>query len=309
MTLKYFAKPFANGGDKTAVPDNAQPDGSVSYDTGWTYDYERNPDPTIDPLTKDIPRDQSNQLAYDITSNLKFIQDFTAPEWSSLRGGYPRNARVALASVVYISTVDANTSTPGISGTWITTGDTDPTLVAIANLTPGANQYIYFTGTDIAALASITSFGRDWNAAANAGVGLGLLGITTAGTSTDGLVSFATDAQVNAGTNSPIVANPRQLRMGLSISLLANGYVLLPSWLGGWGIAWGTVNVPRNGNQYAFLPFPTSCLAFGAGFAQDMGRGDISCGAQKVDNTRGLVYYHRDSGGPSVDCWYFAVGY
>jgi hypothetical protein len=308
---KYFVHPFASGGDKTAVPDEAQVDGSVSYSTGWGFDYERNPDPLVDPLTKDVPRDQSNQLGFDVTENIKFFQDFTAPEWSAAKvaiSGYPRNARVAVAGIIYISTVADNISTPGASSTWITSGETDPTLVAIAALTPTANEFIYFTAPDVAATAAVTSFGRSWLAAPSAGDGLALLGIGTAGTGVEGLVAFANDAQVNAGTDAPIVLNPRQLRLGFSASISDNGFVLFPSWLGGFGICWGTVSVLRNSPAAVPLPFPNNNFIFAAGFAERVARSDVECSTTRVSPNLAWVHYHHDGGGSIVNCWYFGIG-
>ena len=37
----YILYPFANSGDKTAIPEPVQGDGSVSYDEGFGEDYEK----------------------------------------------------------------------------------------------------------------------------------------------------------------------------------------------------------------------------------------------------------------------------
>lgn len=309
---KYFVHPFAESGDKTAVPDNAQVDGSVSYDTGWTFDYERDPDPLVDPLTKDIPRDQSNQLAFDITENIKFIQDNTVPEWSSVRagaGGYPKNARLINGGVIYISTVNSNSSTPGASSTWIIGGETDPTLVAIAALTPTTNQLIYFTNTDIAAVATITSFGRSLIAANNDSAGRSVLGILLSTDTQEGLIREATDSEVNSGASVDAAVTPRQLRLGFSISLGPAGYAFLPSWLGGWGVQWDITGfADRNVTTVKSLSFPSNCYFFACGFADNIGRGDVSIGGKTTSNTTAEIYYHRDSGGGSVPVWWFALG-
>ena len=173
MADKYFQTPFAENGDKTVVPDAPQVDGSVSYDTGYGYDYERDPNPLVDPLTKDIERDKMNQLFNDVTGTLRQIQrSGGAPKWYAARatdGGYPKGAAVEYTDgKLYSSTADGNTTEPTTPGAlWTLQSTLDPTLQTIANLTPGANQYIYFTAPDVAAVADITSFARTFLTQAN----------------------------------------------------------------------------------------------------------------------------------------------
>ncbi len=70
---KYFETPFANAGDKTVIPDDSQPSGSVSFTDGYTPDYEG--DQEIDPDAKDVPRQSENYLKFVITEALKEIQE------------------------------------------------------------------------------------------------------------------------------------------------------------------------------------------------------------------------------------------
>lgn len=44
---KFIKYPFALAGDKTAIPNIIQPDGSVSYVIGWGEDYSKNPQTTV----------------------------------------------------------------------------------------------------------------------------------------------------------------------------------------------------------------------------------------------------------------------
>lgn len=79
MAYKFFVNPFAVDGDKTIVPDATQPSGSVSYEQGWTFDYQI---PIgSDPAAKAMPRDQSNQLLYDVTLALQQYQIYGIPEF------------------------------------------------------------------------------------------------------------------------------------------------------------------------------------------------------------------------------------
>lgn len=70
---RYFRFPFAEDGEKVAIADDLQSSGIVSYQQGWTYDYQRKLG--TDPLAKPVPRQQTNQLNYDITSAIKQYQE------------------------------------------------------------------------------------------------------------------------------------------------------------------------------------------------------------------------------------------
>lgn len=118
--VKFFKTPFAESGDKTAVPDATQPDGSVSYDQGYGFDYQRDQD--IDPLAKNVERDKQNQLFNDITAALRQYQVYAFPDFITTadNGGtafsYSKYAVVRYDDGsgfrLYESLVDANTSLP-----------------------------------------------------------------------------------------------------------------------------------------------------------------------------------------------------
>jgi hypothetical protein len=125
--LKYFKFPFATSGDKTAIPDASQPSGSVSYTDGFGPDYEA--DPGVDPAAKDVPRDETNQLYFDITNAIKEYQEQGAPDFitTALNGGvafsYGRSAIVRYETSpgvfdVYMSRVTANTALPTDATKW-----------------------------------------------------------------------------------------------------------------------------------------------------------------------------------------------
>lgn len=79
---KKFAVPFAQSGDKAAIPTGVQPDGSVSFAQGFGPDYEL--DKSVDPVNaKDVPRDQTNQLYFDITDAIGEIQAKGFAPWSN----------------------------------------------------------------------------------------------------------------------------------------------------------------------------------------------------------------------------------
>ncbi len=80
-----------------------------------------------------------------------------------------------------------------------------------------------------------------------------------------GVAKVATQALTNAGLDDAAIVTPKKLRWGFTISLAANGYICLPSWLGGVTLQWGRVTAPpSNANAtsaaIAFpMAFPGSC--------------------------------------------------
>jgi hypothetical protein len=76
---KFFVFPFAVDGDRTVVPDEAQPSGSVSYEDGYTFDYQRNPN--TDPEAIKFPRTPFNQILYDLTLALQQYQSIGTPNF------------------------------------------------------------------------------------------------------------------------------------------------------------------------------------------------------------------------------------
>ena len=121
--LKFFRIPFALSGDKTAIPDTVDAvSGSVSYPEGFGFNYQR--DFATDPLALNIPRDQSNQLYFDITSAIAELQGQGIPDFitSALNGGtaysYGVGAVVKYSGDLYLSIAAANTSLPSDATKW-----------------------------------------------------------------------------------------------------------------------------------------------------------------------------------------------
>lgn len=125
MDQKFFGVPFANGGDKSAVPVPVQPSGLVSYTQGFGFDYQR----TLgtDPDAKPVPRQGINQLFFDVTDAVGALQRQAFPQWVSPAN----NGGVAVAYgvgvvvnyfdganfVPYVSIVAANNVEPGTDPT------------------------------------------------------------------------------------------------------------------------------------------------------------------------------------------------
>ena len=113
---KRFITPFAEAGDRAAMPDT--PVGTDSnYQTGYPSQYEE--DPVVNPSTaKFVERDKSNQLYNDITANIKEWQEHLFPAFitSANNGGVPfsyaKKSIVSLSGVDYQSKVSGNTDVP-----------------------------------------------------------------------------------------------------------------------------------------------------------------------------------------------------
>ncbi|SFU80121.1 phage tail protein [Halomonas korlensis] len=85
-----------------------------------------------------------------------------------------------------------------------------------------------------------------------------------------GLLKVATQAQVDAGTDDTTAVTPKKLRWGVSYSLGPNGYLVLPSWLGGLIIQWFLESsIPSSGQATVSYPIAFPNAAFRA-FATDV---------------------------------------
>ena len=142
---KFFYYPFADGGDKAPIPDGTQTNGSVSYQIGWGGDYQLDLD--TDPNAKPIPRDQSNQLYFDITDNIRQYQTEATPDYITPAENlgapfaYPVFARVRYDDGggvrLYENQVPGNTTDP-----------TDPSWIDISGGNP-AGSLLPFAGLTV----------------------------------------------------------------------------------------------------------------------------------------------------------------
>ncbi|WP_274371535.1 hypothetical protein [Morganella morganii] len=113
---KIFKVPFATQGDRTAVPDEIQADGSLSYTQGYGYDYER--DQVTDPAAKDIEREKMNGLFHDITEAVGEIQAFGVPVWAEEGKPYAIRSIVYHDKKVWQSKIENNETEPAEGDDW-----------------------------------------------------------------------------------------------------------------------------------------------------------------------------------------------
>lgn len=199
--LKFFRIPFANSGDKAAIPDAADVNGYVSYTEGWPFDYQRQ---KTDPAAKNIERDKMNELFFDVTKAISELQSQGIPDFitSALNGGtaysYNKGALVTYNKVVYQSQVDSNTSDPTDTTKW-------SPLLSPSQIQGNVFSSAYVTGT---ANALAAAFSPTITALPTAPGTLSVL--VRAGLANTGAATFAADGltakSIVKGNNLPIVA-------------------------------------------------------------------------------------------------------
>lgn len=157
-TQKFFKVPFAQSGDVSPIPNDAQIDGSISYAEGYGLDYEL--DPASDPDAKRIERTKFNDLMRAITENLSQYQYYGNPEFvtTAQNGGTPVSyAKGAMVNYdtgggvfqLYTSLVANNTALPGSDPTkWRATDPWSDGLIAVAAdyTTPASNAVVVTPG-------------------------------------------------------------------------------------------------------------------------------------------------------------------
>lgn len=143
---KFFDYPFATAGDKTTIPDLAQPDGSVSYQIGFGSDYQLIY--PSDPSSKAIPRYGFNQLMYDVTGAVQQYQTYGFFEYQT---GWAYDVAAVVrynpgsGVLLYQSLVPGNTALPTDTTKWAIFGAASPPG-QYARAVLGALQVITLTG-------------------------------------------------------------------------------------------------------------------------------------------------------------------
>lgn len=150
---KIFKIPFATQGDRTAVPDEVQADGSLSYTQGYGYDYER--DQATDPAAKDIEREKMNSIFHDITGAVGEIQAFGMPVWAEEGKPYALRSIVYHNKKAWQSKIENNNTEPAAGTAWTelkadmtagdvgayTKGEADQKFQPLGNYLPAGYSY------------------------------------------------------------------------------------------------------------------------------------------------------------------------
>lgn len=294
MLAHFFRIPFATSGDKAAVPEGTQPDGSVSYETGYGPDYQA--EQGVDPDAKNIERDKMNQVLFDVTTALREYQTFGRPDFitSAQNNGtpypYAKYAQVKWTDgKVYESLVDTNTAEPTDATKW-----KEATAFVLAD--------------NIASLAE-----------AQAGVANDKLmtplrvsqAVPSASEAVAGRAKLSTQTQADAGTDDSTIVTPRKLRNGVQVTASPNGGVKLPSWLGGLVLNWGVSGtIANNSTAVQSYAYPFSTQAF-VGFCTKITSGN-NIGSVASLGLNSLTLYNRpvENGGTATANSYYwlAIG-
>lgn len=270
MAAKKFIIPFAATGDKAAVPNTLQPDGTVSYAQGFGPDYEL--DKTLDPINaKDVPRDQTNQIYFDLTDAVGEQQLYGVALWGADRAPYPLNARAYHNDKLWRSSVINNSGEPGVSG-WddasmfadtinaplatvaaaaninLTTGAPDTSQIAISGT--GVNINGFTVAADRFFVVKMTGASNTLVDSASLVTGRGRNISVVAGDSFLMRSTAANTVEIIGFCENPVSTS----RVGIS----ANGWVRLES---GIIIQWGSGSY-ASGSTVAFpQAFPNACFS------------------------------------------------
>lgn len=205
MRQKFFITPFAATGDRESPPDSQQPDGSVSYSTGFGPDYEA--DPATNPNAKPVPREETNGIFHDLTQAVAGLQQEGAPEFITAadNGGspfaYSRGAMVRWSAsgdppfTTYVSRVNNNTSVPSNTVNWA--------------------PLLFEAATNAQAIAGTSTSLIVTPAALKAALDSASVSVPDATTSVKGIQRNATNAEAQAGSLNNATITPASLSSAL----------------------------------------------------------------------------------------------
>lgn len=108
---------------------------------------------------------------------------------------------------------------------------------------------------------------KAWNAPINQGnIDVAALAVLAAQATENnqGTAKVATQVQTDAGLDDVTIITPKKLRWGIQFLAAANGYLILPSWLGGFIFQWGSKSLTANtqGTITFPIPFVVTALTF-----------------------------------------------
>lgn len=113
--------------------------------------------------------------------------------------------------------------------------------------------------------------------------------ISAATESTAGIAKVATQAQTNAGADDASIVTPKKLLSGVSMNLGPSGYLVLPAWLGGLIVQWGTVTSSGSSDSVTFpIAFPSTCLSVSPGSMEEA-TGNYYFGQVTAKSTTGFT--------------------
>ncbi|MCE8023669.1 phage tail protein [Billgrantia aerodenitrificans] len=120
---------------------------------------------------------------------------------------------------------------------------------------------------------------------------------------------IASQSTVDAGTDDAKFVTPKKLRWGVSYSIGNQGYLILPSWLGGLIFQWGRVSI--DSSNHAFFNFPIAFPNAGLRLLCTEVTGTPTSalryvGGAIISETEGLVVLSESA---NDACSYLAIGH
>lgn len=255
MDQKFFLQPFAFAGDKTAIPDALQPSGTVSFNQGFGFDYER--ELGVDPLAKATPRQEMNYLLGALTDNVGVWQRYAFPEFITAANNAGAAFPYARGSIVryratggdpfgyFISRVDNNTATPVAGANWAPyvfevatnaqalAGTDDATMMtplkvaqaiaATAVVVPDATETVKGKA-ELATAAEAVAGADTTRIVTPAGLAAALANyVPAASTTVVGKTRLATTAEATTGASQAIAVTPAGLKTVADTKLNGSG--------------------------------------------------------------------------------------
>ncbi|POA33050.1 MULTISPECIES: phage tail protein [unclassified Pseudomonas] len=229
---------------------------------------------------------------------------------------YFDNAGAALDPGGGTAGVTINGAPTLIAGSYTSTSGADNYATLGANTTVNAGG----TETRPRSLAVMWCI-KAWNAPINQGnIDIAaLVALAALATETNqGTAKVATQTQVNEGTDDATIVTPKKLRRGFAINLATNGYVALPTWLGGLIIQWGNVNGATYNTVNGFLQtpitwpiaFPTAVLATSTSIVTGIaGNAFVNTSLELRTKVGGTWIYSSGVVGNTPILSYIAIGY
>lgn len=120
-------------------------------------------------------------------------------------------------------------------------------------------------------------------------------------------IPAATQTEVDAGTLDNVAVTPKKLRWGVQFSAGANGYLILPSWLGGFILQWGaTPNLNASSFTVVTLPIAFPSVKYAVLATHQGTTIDAYAIKSRSDSNLGSVAFLASSGSPPA--YFLAIG-
>ncbi|MFJ2536620.1 phage tail protein [Pseudomonas sp. NPDC087614] len=124
-----------------------------------------------------------------------------------------------------------------------------------------------------------------------------------------GTAKIATQALTDTGVDDASIVTPKKLRWGFQFLKSNSGYVVLPSWLGGLILQWGTTTTSAGGTSSVALPmiFPSAVLK---AFVSASGTNSVATVGAAAVNSLGVNCFAGNTAvGKSENVQYLVIGY